>query len=219
MNIGPVRNPDDVLTISLNAYARVVPGTLTPVSSVQHIFRNGNGSRILTAGSLLDDGNPPDTQLNDSLFSARVTFQTVRSTVGVMLLELFADDASGYRSNSAILPLEIVRSNQPPVLSNLVAPDTVHTSSQSTFLVTVRATDPDGQADIRSVTRTTPSSLVLQLNDAGQNGDQVPGDGIFSETVALSAATPAGPYDFRFQALDRSNAGSNVLIHRTVVLQ
>jgi len=218
MNIGPVRNPEDVLTISINAYTRVVPGTLTPVSSVQYTFRNGNGSSILAAGSLLDDGNPPDTQRNDSLYSGRLTFQIVRSTVGVVRVELFAEDASGYKSNSAILPLEIVRSNQPPVLSNLVAPDTVHTSSQSTFLVTVRATDPDGQADIRSVTRTTPSNLVLPLNDAGQNGDGVPGDGIFSETVLLSPPPPTGPYDFRFQAHDRSNVGSNVIIHRIIVL-
>ncbi|MBF8248409.1 MAG: hypothetical protein HW374_1209, partial [Bacteroidetes bacterium] len=209
---------------------RVVPGTLTPVSSVQYIFRNGSGSSILAAGSLLDDGNPPDTQRNDSLYSGRLTFQIVRSTVGVMLVELFAEDGSGYMSNSAILFLRIVRLNRAPILSNLVAPDTVKLASQDQLLqLRVTANDSDGVSDIRRVSFSSfrpngnPSSgnPFLMFDDGqvnGTSGDLVLGDQVYSLRILLPATTEPGTYRFEFQALDLSSVVSNVIIHRIVVL-
>jgi hypothetical protein len=133
-------------------------------------------------------------------------------------VEFYAEGNGGFFSNTSIQPLQIVRRNRPPVLSDLRAPDTVRTSAQSSFLITVRASDPDGLDDIRTVTRTTPSGLVVQLNDRGVNGDAVAGDGIFTETVSLSPPPAPGVYEFRFQAFDRLNAGSNIIVHSVTVV-
>jgi len=229
MNIGPVRNPEDMLTISVNAYTRVAPGTLTPISSVQYIFRNGNGSSILAAGRLLDDGNPPDAQINDSLYSGKVTFQIVRSTVGLFPVELFAQDAAGFRSNTSILSVRIVRLNRGPILSNLVAPDTVKLSSGDQLIqLRVTANDSDGVADIRRVSFNSykpdgsPSSgnPFQMLDDGptgGTSGDLQAGDQIYSLKILLPASTPPGGYRFEFQALDRSNLNSNVIVHQILV--
>ena len=220
LSVGPIKLPEDVLTINSNVIVKVVsvngPGD---IKSVEFDLKSIKGTSIVATGFLVDDGNPPDAAKGDNLYSAKISFQIVRSDVGSLPVELFAESHLGYRSSSVILPLSITRSNKPPELSNLQAPDTVHTSTQTSFVVTVRASDPDGLADIRSVTRTTPSGLVLQLNDVGTNGDQFAGDGIFSETVSLAPAPPLGNYDFKFQAFDQLNFGSNIITKRIIVAQ
>jgi hypothetical protein len=162
----------------------------------------------------------PDQLKGDGIYSGRASFQIKRVDVGTYLIEVSAQDPKGFSSNTLIVPLEVIRTNRPPVLSDLQAPDTVNTSVVSQFLITVNALDPDGLADIKSVTRTTPSGLVFTLNDQGVNGDVRAGDGTFSETVAVNdPSPPPGDYLFKFQAFDRSNEGSNVIIHRVTVRQ
>lgn len=231
INIGPTRNPDDVLPISVNAFTIVVSGGVTPVSSVQFIARDEKGSNVLATGTLADDGNPPDSQINDSLYSGKVTFQILRSTVGVFPVELFAQDAAGFRSNSSILSVRIVRLNRAPVLSDLVAPDTVKLSSGDQLLqLRVTAKDSDGVADIRRVSFNSfkpdgsPSSQnPFQMFDDGQtggtSGDILAGDQIYSLKILLPAITEPGIYRFEFQALDLSNVGSNVIIHQILIVQ
>ncbi len=70
---------------------------------------------------------------------------------------------SGYKSNTLILPLQIVRLNHPPIISDLVAPDTINLSTTTTFNESLKVLDPDGQDDIKSVLRFTPSGKILQL--------------------------------------------------------
>ncbi len=222
MNIG-----FDVLTISLNAYARVVPGALTPISSVQYTAKSENGSNVLTAGNLADDGNPPDTQRNDSLYSGRITFQIVRSTVGVLRVELIAEDAAGFKSNSVLLPLQIIRTNLPPVLSQVIAPDSLRLAVQDTTIkIRVTAKDTNGLADIKSVyfdsylpSGSPSQSNPILLYDDGTHGDAAAADGVFTREVLFPSTASLGTYRFEFRALDNLNAASNVLIHRMTVVQ
>lgn len=104
-----------------------------------------------------------------------------------------------------------------PVISNLIAPDTVRTSQIGTFIISLVAQDADGLFDIVSVSRTTPSGLVLPLRDDGSNGDTVAGDGIFTETVSVFPPPPAGSYLFRFKARDCAGLESNEL-QKTIVI-
>ncbi len=220
INVGPTRLPGDILDLASNAFARVQSSAgVNAISRVEYWVRNHDGSAVLSSGLLLDNGVLPDVASGDSIFSGTMQFQIVRSTIGTLFVEVASEGTGSYHSNSLFLPLEIVRANQPPVLSNLLAPDTILVGANPSFLITIRASDPDGLPDIRSVIRTTPSNLVLPLNDSGVNGDQQAGDGIYSETVSLDPPPPAGAYDFTFQAFDRSNVGSNIINKRITVVQ
>ena len=211
INIGPERLPDDLLSIQLRVQAKFAhaAGEDRPLLPSFSILRNRRDAPLLTA-PLADGGMGPDLIAGDSVFTALVTLQIPRSTIGLFYGEVWAEDSRGSRSNAALLPFSIIRLNQPPQLSNLQAPDTVKTSTQSQFFISVKAVDPDGQGDIRSVTRTTPSGMVLQLTTP-------PGDSIYAETVSLVPAPPPGSYQFSFKAMDRSNAPSTI-IYRTIVV-
>lgn len=212
INIGPERLPGDFLSIQLRVEANFAQaaGQDQPLAPSFSILRNRRDDPLLTA-RLFDDGSGPDVSQGDSIFTALATLQIVRSEIGLFYVEVWAEDSRGSRSNASLLPFTILRLNQPPQLSNLQAPDTVKTSTQSQFFISVKAVDPDGQSDIRSVTRTTPSGLVLPLSTA-------PGDSIYTETVSLLPPPPPGSYQFSFRALDRSNASSTIIYHTIVVI-
>lgn len=147
-----------------------------------------------------------------------------------MYVEFVAEGDGGFRSNSIILPLRIVRLNRPPVLSDLQAPDTVTLGSQEQHIrLRVNAVDPDGQEDIQRVFFNSflpdgrPSSNnPFQLFDNGDlqgNGDETKGDSVYSAIIKLPPNTATGTYRFEFQAFDRLNEGSNIITHRLTVKQ
>ena len=218
INVGPQRLPTDILSIHLLASVIAIPSASSPIQSVSYTYFKEPQLPLVT-GELANNGVFPDASGNDSLFSGIIPLSILRSDIGTSFVELSAVDAQGNSSSIARIPFTIVRLNRPPVLSGLSAPDTVHTSSMPSFLITVNVQDPDGLSDIRSVGRTTGGGNTYPLNDSGVNGDVAAGDGIFSETVSLNPPPPEGSYLFTFQALDRSNAGSNILSHTIVVKQ
>lgn len=218
INVGAERTPDDLLSIPLTVLVRVSGETSGSRLSVPVILFQ-DPRMPLYDGILHDDGVTPDSVSADSVYSGTIPFSILRSQIGTFYVEMTAVDFYGNESNSIRLPLTIERLNQPPIISALNAPDTVHTSSSQSFLITVKATDPDGLQDIRSITRTTPQGNVFSLNDSGLNGDELASDGTYTETVSLVPAPAPGSYAFTFQAHDRSNAASNIIVHTIVVLQ
>lgn len=136
-------------------------------------------------------------------------------------------DVKGFASNTVMVPVQIIRTNQPPLLSDLQAPDTVRLASQDQLLeLRVRASDPNGLDDIQRVVfnsfrpdGSASTGNPFQMFDDGDSnhGDARRGDGIFSLKIILPASTQTGTYRFEFQAFDKSNEGSNVIIHRITV--
>jgi hypothetical protein len=117
----------------------------------------------------------------------------------------------------------------PPVISNLVAPDTVTIGTQKVLiLVTVQVTDSAGLQDIKSVffnsyvppdNHAAPGNPFI-MYDNGANGDAVAGDGIYSLIVELPpppTSVPLGTYTWVFQAVSNEGDTSNVIIHKIVV--
>jgi len=112
--------------------------------------------------------------------------------------------------------------NIAPVISNLVAPDTVTIGSDSTFIfISVDASDANGLNDIDRVFFNSflpngdPSSgNPFIMYDNGTNGDLTPGDGTYSLLIVLPpTGVTLGAYRWEFQAYDRGNKVSNVIIH------
>ena len=218
INIAAERKPEDILPYSVNVTTRIFhPSGQDHIIEPRVTFGRSSRTLDISGTDLRDDGIFPDLSVGDSIFTGRLQFSLMRSEIGSFYAESSAFDTEGYVSNTIRVPFTLLRLNQPPTLSNLQAPDTVNLSIQSSFLITVQAADPDGLSDILSVTRMTPSSLVLFLNDNGINGDVTSGDGVYTETVSLSPPPPVGSYAFTFKATDRSNAASQV-INKTIVV-
>ncbi len=205
-----LRSPDDTLTI--RGIAEVKPisfGNEKEIPIVGFSVNNFNFSSPLAEGVLHDDGVYPDAKANDSVYSGYIGFQIQRSFIGAFSINLWSESSTGYKSNTLILPLQIIRLNHPPIISDLIAPDTINLSTTTTFYNSLKVLDPDGQDDIKSVLRFTPSGKILQLHATN--------DSIYTEQVALNPPPSLGSYLFRFCAVDRSNDTSNILT-KTIVI-
>lgn len=227
MLVGPVKNPTDVLQIQFNCFASefLSPGEKKNIESAHARITKDIGSSTIAAANLEDNGIAPDQLKGDLIYSGKISIQIKRSEVGTYKVEIFALDKAGIQSNGFIVPLVIFRSNKPPVLSNLQAPDSITLGNQDqTILLQLKATDPDGQSDIQKVIFNSfrpngqaSSGNPFLMYDDGSNGDITQGDGIYSLRISLPATTTTGVYRFEFQAFDKSNESSTTLVHRLTV--
>jgi hypothetical protein len=210
MNVGTRRAPNDLLTIEGIVTIKVshFEGK-NEISAVKYSVMVDDSSSILGIGLLNDEGISPDRIANDSIYSGYVQFQFERVLVGKLTLSIWSENQTGDLSNTILLPLTIVRINRPPIISDLIAPDTINLATTTTFYNSLKVLDPDGQGDIKSVLRFTPSGKILQLHATN--------DSIYTEQVSLNPPPSLGPYTFRFCAVDRSNDTSNILI-KTIVI-
>jgi hypothetical protein len=229
INIGPSRSPDDVLPLTATMTARANAGQGNPISSVRFSLTNPVNNATISDGELFDNGLGTDRTRGDSVYSGKASFEIKRVEVGILRLELFAEAENGFHSNAVIVPLSIYRGNRPPAILDLDIPDTLQLKSQAQFLtLRVRTADPDGLADIARVIFNSykPDGIAstgnpFQMYDDGSanHGDERGGDGVFGLIIMLPSTTATGVYRFEFQAFDRSNEGSSIVVHRVTVRQ
>jgi hypothetical protein len=230
INVGQQRLPTDTLNITVNAIAQVSdPAGISNLQEVSvSIYKPASRDLIKTA-PLFDDGVSPDAIAADGIFTGLVTFKILRSDIGDFQVEVIAVNKSNVTSNTLTRFLTVERLNRPPILSDLVAPDSVSVSTSVVLLqLTVTAADPDGQSDVQKVffnsfkpdgspSSGNPFQMLDDGNAGGSSGDQVSGDGIYSLVIQLPPGTPKGDYRFEFQAEDRSGALSNTVVHTITV--
>jgi hypothetical protein len=211
IDVGSERKPDDLLTIRGRGQVSVIhPDGTKGIGQVGYSMTSSQSSSLIVEGTLQDDGIFPDAIANDDVYSGFVSFQIRRVEVGQYSIVFWSESQTGFKSNTIILPLSIVRLNQPPIISDLVTPDTINILDQLSFKISLKVIDPNGQDDIKSVMRFTPSGKVLKL--FAKN------DSVYTETVEVDPTTSIGPYLFRFCAVDRSNDTSNVLTKTIVIV-
>ena len=210
MYIGFERKINDLLTIEGIVTIKVshLEGK-KEISAVKYSVMLNDSLSILGTGLLNDEGILPDSIADDSIYSGYVQFQFERVLVGKLTLSLWSENQTGDLSNTILLPLVIVRINHPPIISDLIAPDTINLATTTIFYNSLKVLDPDGQGDIKYVLRFTPSGKILPLHAAN--------DSIYAEKVDLNPPPSLGPYIFHFCAVDRSNDTSNILT-KTIVI-
>lgn len=210
MSIGIQREANDVLTIKGIVTIKVahLEGK-KEISAVKYSVMVEGSSYLLGTGLLNDEGILPDQIADDSIYSGYIQFQFERVLVGRLTVSLWSENQTGDISNTILLPLTIVRINHPPIISDLIAPDTINLATTTTFEESLKVLDPDGQGDIKSVLRFTPSGKVLSFHAVN--------DSSYEEVVSLNPPPSLGPYVFRFCAVDRSNDTSNIIIKTIVV--
>lgn len=219
-----------MVSFSLLATAEVEdPDGLQDIAGVQYSVRTPEKSEIVSAGQLRDDGINPDLSPSDGSYNGAVTITIDRNEIGNYTVEFFATDRSGLTSNAVQKRLIVVRQqNSPPVISNLVAPDTVQLPQTGSvvFLMAVDATDPQGLSDIaevffRSLDSSDPNRKFLMKDDGNTptSGDEVQGDGTYSIKIELASTNNPGTFRFEFQASDKAGAASNTILHLLTVIR
>ncbi|MGE5354385.1 MAG: hypothetical protein ACM3P0_20040 [Acidobacteriota bacterium] len=175
---------------------------------------------------LSDNGNKAlgDTAKGDNVFSNKYPFS--RSYVnGTYKLEYFVQSIDGVTNKVAehTFKYDNKQIDYPPVLSNLVIPDTVNAGELFNF--SVRVEDKNGLNDIKKVyfkfirLEDNTFSINSDMFDDGDplHGDALQGDGIYSFRNYFTTATKGKTRQFVFQAVDRSDSLSNIITHNIYV--
>ena len=214
-----------VLTVTIRAEARIVrqSGSRDIAGVSAQIIASGQVEPFLTV-ALHDDGLASDSLAGDGVFSAAVQFKVPRSTSGVYRLRFVATDLQGAASNAVESPLFMVRDSHAPVLSNLVAPDSVLVPAGGSIPIPIyiRATDVDGQADINqvyflSLDSSDPTRRFIMLNDGSAPGS-VAGDSTYAIVVqAAESPTLRKTYRFAFQAVNNFGDTSATILHSLTI--
>jgi hypothetical protein len=161
----------------------------------------------------------PDTV---GTYKATFSFNISRCDIGAYRVVVNAEDQSGLVSNSVSTSLVIDRSNFPPHLGGLSAPDTLHrpVTGRVPVFFAVNASDPDCPTDIqkvffKSINSSSPN-FEFQLFDDGKSGghgDSVAADGRYSLVIPIDSTATLGTKEFRFWARDKSGALSDSISH------
>jgi hypothetical protein len=229
MYVGQVQTSHDSFNIHATASLRVIhPDGKEKITSVNYFLGDYQSSIILSEGTLHDDGVPPDLISNDNIYSGYVTFQIQRVVVGDFVLKMWSKNQNGEESNVVFLPVHIGRFNHAPIISNLIAPDTLRI--KDILSLKLQVSDSDGLSDVYKVgylslkpdgSYANSGNLIQMYDDGGeqpQSGDLVEGDGIYTYTTTVPSDAPIGTYVLTFSAFDKLHVTSNTIIHRMTIL-
>ena len=197
------------------------------VEVVSDVFAPGEPDQPVVTLRLKDDGNGADVAAADEIFSGTLSSEIPGSRVGLYSFRFRATDTAGNVSFSVVTTSNVSdAANEPPVLGELSAPDTLQLKSNAVVVITmtVKATDPQGIDDIRVVYFNSflppdgraSSGNPFNMNDNGNEalyGDVTAGDGIYSIKINLPPGSRTGNYNFVFEAEDFSGAHSNQISH------
>jgi hypothetical protein len=209
--------------INLQCTAEVTDpdGPSTPGTVTADVLAPGGTEPVATLALSTDS-----TRGNVSSLSGAIHFSVTKSAIGVYRVVLHATDNQSLSSNSVDRRLMIWRTNAPPALSSLVAPDTLilPTGGTVTIPMSVTATDSNGLSDVaevffRSLDSSDPTTkYMLYDNGNASNGDATAGDGKFSIIIQLTdGPNVRRTFRFAFQAIDASADTSAILLHSLTV--
>jgi len=180
--------------------------------------------------TLLDDGLSGDVTAGDGIYSITLSSGLIKEASD-HFLRFQAEDKSGNRSLAVVATIRgTVAQPEPPVISNLSAPDTVQIvpSQVVQVLITIDVSDPQGLSDIDFVRF---RSFLPNGNEAGDSpigladdgntfstGDEIAGDGTYSRIINLPPTALRGDFRFLFEARDKSGLCSNIIEHIMTVI-
>ncbi|MCW8804269.1 MAG: hypothetical protein OQK57_07725 [Ignavibacteriaceae bacterium] len=219
-------NPSDSLIV-----VRIIFTTASDVNEVNFDMIASDGSKLNSSPvALFDNGNPENGDLNagDNRYANKFPMSEFYAN-GRYNLKFYVIQRNGSSKQVAWSNFNFNngQTNIAPVISNLVAPDTVTLGTDTTFIfVSVDASDNNGLNDIERVffnsflPNGNPSSgNPFIMYDDGTNGDITANDGTYSLVIILPpSGVTLGTYRWEFQAEDRGNKVSIPIIHYAVVI-
>lgn len=172
-------------------------------------------SNIVFNDSLYDDGGlngSGDIIAGDGVFRNRYLPEDISSSPGTFTFNFVVEDIGG--NDAGPLQQDVIFAfNAAPDVSELQGPDTLRSGSQG--VITIKASDPDGNSDIKNVeldllkNGLSVLGAPLFLADDGNtqiNGDIIAGDGVYSFKLdSAFAAAKTGDYILQLSARDKSD--------------
>jgi hypothetical protein len=204
------------------------PQGIDDLDAVVFRVHNQENPRVIRTDTLRDNGVEPDAKAMDGLFTGTFTSGFADSVVGVYPFSFQAFDKGGDSTDLVRRDVKVINeSNAPPVIFNLSAPDTFDSKSSTNFFtVTLEVMDPQGLSDVDSVyfysrkpdgTMANRGLPILMVDD-GTFGDVRAGDGIYSFKAIFDPSAQKGDYTWTFNAVDRSGARSNIIVHILTII-
>jgi hypothetical protein len=207
------------------------------VSNIQSVFFNltSPDGNILNSApvQLYDDGNETlhgDSTAGDKTYSNKYPL-SMSDLKGKYTIIYYIENSFG--KTALVAEHNFLYNNgikdAAPIVSNLVAPDTVtlNTTATTFIPISIQASDSNGLNDLEFVFFNsfkpdgTPSSnnpIILFDDGSSVHGDAAAGDGIYSRIISLpDTGVAKGTYRWEFQARDRESNISNIIIHNIVV--
>jgi hypothetical protein len=207
------------------------------VSNIQSVFFNltSPDGNILNPAPvpLFDDGNVTlhgDSTAGDKIYSNKYPF-SLSDLNGKYTIQYYIQDSFG--KTALVAEHNFLYNNGingiAPIVSNLVAPDTVTLNPSATTLIpiSIQVADSNGLNAIELVFFNSfkpdgnPSSnnpIIMFDDGSSVHGDATAGDGIYSIILSLPpTGVTKGTYRWEFQARDRDKKISNIIIHNIVV--
>jgi len=212
--LNPYQSEDTVFTTSASPlinFTVAVSVNTNDGSSINNVTCTVKDPNGVIAGqfNMLDNGNPPDSNSNDSRYTGTVNINNIECLlVGNYSIEFLAQNNSQLYSNLITSSVNVINTAvQPPVIVSTNLPDSVVRPAIDSTLLTISVTvnDPDGLCDIKDVTfvTTRPNGIVFPPIPMFNNGN---GQFIFSNYVrASSDPTSYGYFKYSFTARDNSN--------------
>ena len=191
--------------------------------------------RVETVGVVVQSPNDPTQPLTtgnlqptgDDRYAGTISLALPMGAVGTYTVLVFAVDDDQVQSGEVrgLLRLNAADAGEPPVIEEVVAPDTVRRPDAGELPVPIPiaavVSDPDGLSNIASVQFWPASNpnVTIDLCDNGggacggspESGDEQAGDGVFSQTIEIGSSNTPGTYTFVFQARDLTDLRSETV--------
>ena len=229
--LGTAITPSTYDTSDVNGIAWAKVTSDEPVQKVTVTVKNPLNEQV-GVYELKDNGISFDTTAGDGNYVGRIIFSmpTCR-LVGTYQGGFLATNQSGLTSSIINTNFSVTNSHSvKPVLSNLIAPDSIQRPStgQTIIYLEIQANDPDGECDLASVyfnsfkPDSTPSAnnpFFMYDDGSQEHCDAAPGDLKYSLCIVIDNQAQTGFYTFKFNAKDRSDIISDTLSHIIKVYQ
>jgi hypothetical protein len=231
--IEPVSSSYQVLAVTSFQEFNYVPGDSTETLTIT--FNSTNNIAGVSYDLLSPDGSKVNSSPLPMVKADQNNFQAIlqmsRNYInGEYTVKYYVTDISGEFKEAAIHKFLYNNgtANEAPVIANaLVEPDTLVVTAVTPLIVTVEASDPDGQSDLEIVyfivfrpDGTTSGSQNILSDDGNKTEtawDETANDGIFSLRISVNETNAKGTYRFEFRARDRGKKYSNIINYNVVI--
>ncbi|MBN2090572.1 hypothetical protein JW964_13255 [candidate division KSB1 bacterium] len=184
-------------------------------------------NRVIQTDTLLDNGTDGDIIPGDGVFSKIINPAFAAGKGGSYQFETRAVDQENHSASQVVSPIVIFdqAENLSPQISQAVVPENIYLTDSTLQFISIKVSDPQGLADIQEVfcqifnpQEPANPNVVVNLQDAGQDGDAAAGDGIYSALISIDfTQNKVGTFSFRFQARDKAKNLSSPLVKTSKV--